>query len=126
MLLCAKLSVKAVRIPRVKDLPCIAWRDSSYLVTDFNSCLHKVYVTVIGQKIRMVKRYPHYIVDKLKAVSALILDIMDSEHGLYVLIALLIAIEDIIVNRHQSRLPVIGIYYLRLEVDISDKLEHCP
>ena len=73
----------------------------------------------------MIKRYTHKVAYEFKPILTLILYIMYGEHSLDVLIALLIAVEHIIINRYQRCLPVVGIYHIGLEVDIAQQFQHC-
>ena len=72
----------------------------------------------------MIKRDTHKIIYKLQTILSLILDIVDSEYSFYILIALLITIKYVIIYRYKSRLPIISVDDIRLEVDISQQFKH--
>ena len=49
---------------------------------------------------------------------------MNGKYCLDILIAALIAVENIVVNGNEGCLPVVSVDHLRLEVDVSQQLEH--
>ena len=112
-----------MRIPRIKDLPCIARGDGCDLVGGFNRALHHVDIPVIFEQICMIHRDAHDLIQHFLAVFALICDIMDREYGVDIIKSLLILIEDLIIDRSQSSLPVIAVNDSRLEVDDAQHFE---
>ena len=66
-----------------------------------------------------------HVLQDLAAVAALILDIMDSENGLDVLIERTGREHQVVVDRHQSGLPVVAVDDIRLPVEVRQHLEHC-
>ena len=124
ILLVCKGTVKTVSVPWVKYLPSIAGGNGGYLIRCLESALHHIDAAVIFQQICVVHGNAHYLVEYVHAVLALILDIVDSEHGLDILIAVLIFVVGLIINWNKGGLPVVAVYYLRLPVDVPDKLHY--
>ena len=104
ILLCHKNAVETVCVPRVEYLPRIARTYRCYAVGSLDSALHHIDVAVIFEDIRVIHRYTHDLIEYLLAVFALILDVMDSIDVLYAVIALLILIVNVVVNRYECGL----------------------
>ena len=88
--------------------------------------LHEVDVAVhrhkAGAEVRVIDA--EHVLQDLAAVAALILDIMDGENGLDVLIERTGREHQIVVDRHQSGLPVVAVDDVRLPVEVGQHLEH--
>ena len=65
--------------------------------------------------------YTQNILKYLHTVSALVLNVVYSKYILYAPQLFIVSVENAVVYRYKSALPVVRIYYLRLEVD---DLEH--
>ena len=65
--------------------------------------------------------YTQNILKYLHTVSALVLNVVYSKYILYAPQLFIVSVENAVVYRYKSALPVVRIYYLRLEID---DLEH--
>lgn len=126
VLLTYKDPIKSMREPRIKDLLCICRRNSGYLICNFDSALHEVDIAVVLDDINFVRRYTNNIFYKIKSVLTLISYIVDRKYMLDIIVAAAgISVEQIIINRNQCALPVVGINDLRLELDILEHFQNC-
>ena len=126
VLLAYQDSVKSVREPRIQNFLCIGGGYSSHLVSDLDSALHEVDVAIVFNEIYLVRRDTYNILHQIKAILALIADIVNCKHMLDVVIATAgITVEKILFIRYERALPVNGVNDLRLELDIFQHFEHC-
>ena len=65
-----------------------------------------------------------HILEDLAAVAALVLDVVDGEHGLDILVEGTRGEHQVIVHRHQRGLPVIAVDDVRLPFQVGQHLEH--
>ena len=72
----------------------------------------------------MLGRNAQHVLHQLHTILTLILDVVDGQHRLDALKALTICIEDVIVQRHQSGLPVVGVDDVGLKADVGQHLQH--
>ena len=60
-----------------------------------------------------------HILQNLTAVAALVLDVVDSEHGLDVLVERTGSEHQVVVNRNEGGLPVVAVDHIRLPLQIG-------
>ncbi len=109
--------------PRVQNLLRIGRAHRRHAVCALHRALdHIDAVAVFQQRYRRLRDAEH-ILDQLFAVFALILDVMDGEHGFHAAVKLFVGIEDAEIDRDQRRLPVVGMDDVRLEVDVGQHLQ---
>ena len=65
-----------------------------------------------------------HILQNLTAVAALVLDVVDSEHGLDVLVERTGSEHQVVVNRNEGGLPVVAVDHIRLPLQIGQYLEY--
>ena len=65
-----------------------------------------------------------HILQNLTAVAALVLDVVDSEHGLDVLVERTGSEHQVVVNRNEGGLPVVAVDHIRLPLQIGQYFEY--
>ena len=65
-----------------------------------------------------------HILQNLTTVTALVLDVVDSEHGLDVLVERTGSEHQVVVNRNEGGLPVVAVDHIRLPLQIGQYLEY--
>ena len=112
-----------MRIPGIQNLLCIGGADGGNPVSALNGTLHDVDAVVIFQQVCFGSGNTQHIVEQLHAVLALILDIVNGNQGLNATIPVVVGIEQTIVNRNQSGLPVVGMNQIRFEIQIRQHFQ---
>ena len=120
----AQNRVKPVAEPGVEYLLCVGRADGRHGVGAFDSALHQVEVAAEVELTLVLLTQTEHVAENLLAVNALILDVMDGENIFYVLVALAVCVHRRIIDWDESRLPVIRMNNVGLEVDIRDYFEH--
>ena len=123
----AQHRVKAVAVVFGLDFLCIRGRNGRDRGGSDDSRLHQVDVAVHGHEARAEVRVvdAEDVLQDFAAVAALILDIVDGEHGLDVFIERTGREHQIVVDRDQSGLPVVAVDDVRLPVEVGQHFEHC-
>ena len=124
ILLLAQQVVQAVAVPGVKYLACIAGRNRRHLVRALNGAFHEVDTAVILHQVRVLPSNGQRILQDLHAVFALILDVMDREHGFDAAVLLQMSVIQVQIYGHQRRLPIVGVDDVGDEVHMKQHLQN--
>lgn len=120
----AQNRIESVAEPRVEYLLCVGRADRGNDIGAFDSTLHQVERAAEIEQLLMLFAETEHVAEYLFAVNALILDVVDGEYVLYALIALAVCVHRRVVDRDESRLPVIRMDDVGLEVDVRDYLKY--
>ena len=112
----AQNRIESVAEPGVEYLFCVG--------RAFDSAFHQVERAAEIEQLLMLFAETEHVAEYLFAVNALILDIVDGEYVLYALVALAVCVHRRVVDRDESRLPVIRMDDVGLEVDVRDYLKY--
>ena len=111
-------------VPGVKYLACIAGRNRRHLVRALNGAFHEVDTAVILHQVRVLPSNGQRILQDLHAVFALILDVMDREHGFDAAVLLQMSVIQVQIYGHQRRLPIVGVDDVGDEVHMKQHLQN--
>ena len=120
----AQNRIESVAEPGVEYLLCVGRADRGHDIGAFDSTLHQVERAAEIEQLLMLFAETEHVAEYLFAVNALILDIVDGEYVLYALIALAVCVHRRVVDRDESRLPVIRMDDVGLEVNVRDYLKY--
>ena len=118
-----QLVVQTPAVPRVFDFSRVAGRNRGDTCRGLDSALHHIELAVHLENVALARGDSHALGVDLPAVLALILDVVDGEQALDVVIPWSVRIEQIVVNGNQSRLPVVGVNDVGMEVDVGQHLK---
>ena len=122
----AQHGIQAVTVVFGLDLVGVGRGNRGNRSGSHDSGLHQVDVAVhrhkAGAEVCVVNA--EHILQNLTAVAALILDVVNGEHGLDVLVERAGSKHQIVVNRNEGGLPVVAVDDIGLPVQIGQNLEH--
>ena len=122
----AQHGIQTVAVVFGLDLVCVGGGDRRHRSGGHDRGLHQVDVAIHRHEARAEVRVvdAEHILEDLAAVAALILDVVDGEHGLDVLIERTGGEHQVVVDRHERALPVVAVDDVGLPLQIGQHLEH--
>ena len=113
-----------MRVVRVHYFAGVGRADRAHRVRIIDSSFHEIYATAVLYAHILGVGYAEHVLYNTAAVFALILYVVYRKHHLDAAVALAIHVKQLVVNGHESGLPIVAMYYIGLKAEVRNKLRN--